>query len=102
MWSADQIPPERLIAPLVVLDVRSSVADNADYQVRVEDIVKWEQANGQIPLGAIVMARTGWDARWSSTRTYRNANAKGAMTARLLGRRCEIPGRSPRRHGTRH
>ena len=79
MWSADQIPPERLIAPLVVLDVRSSVADNADYQVRVEDIVKWEQANGQIPLGAIVMARTGWDARWSSPRTYRNADERGVM-----------------------
>jgi len=79
MWTADQIPPERLIAPLVVLDVRSSVADNPDYQVRVEDIVKWEQANGQIPLGSVVMARTGWDARWVSPATYRNADSRGVL-----------------------
>ena len=79
MWTADQIPPERLIAPLVVLDVRAAAADNADYQIGVEDIVKWEQANGQIPLGAVVMARTGWDARWSSPRSYRNADSKGVM-----------------------
>lgn len=79
MWTADQIPPERLIAPLVVLNVRSSVADNADYQLGVEDIVKWEQANGQIPLRAIVMARTGWDARWVSPKTYRNTDSKGVM-----------------------
>jgi kynurenine formamidase len=41
--------------------------------------VKWEQANGQIPLGAVVMARTGWDARWFSPKTYRNADQKGVM-----------------------
>jgi kynurenine formamidase len=79
MWTADQIPPERLIAPMVVLDVRSSVADNPDYQIGVEDIVKWEQTNGQIPLGAVVMARTGWDARWFSPKTYRNADSKGIL-----------------------
>lgn len=79
MWTAGQIPPERLIAPLVVLDVRSSVSSNPDYQVGVEDIVKWEQANGQIPMGAVVMARTGWDARWFSPTTYRNADAKGIL-----------------------
>ncbi len=79
MWTAGQIPPERLIAPLVVLDVRAAIADNPDYQIGVEDIVKWEQANGPIPMGAVVMARTGWDARWFSPETYRNADAKGIM-----------------------
>lgn len=59
MWTVDEIPPERLIAPLVVLDVTRSVERDPDYRVSVEDIANWEQLNGHIPLGAIVMARTG-------------------------------------------
>jgi len=79
MWTVDQIPPERLIAPLVVLDVSATAKNNPDYQVSVEDIVRWERASGQIPLGAVVMARTGWDSRWDSTKDYRNADAKGVL-----------------------
>jgi kynurenine formamidase len=79
LWTVDQIPPERLIAPLVVLDVSANAKNHADYQVSVEDIARWEQANGQIPPGAVVMARTGWDARWNSVKDFRNADAKGVM-----------------------
>src|SRR5258708_29805325 len=79
MWTAGQIPPERLIAPLVVLDVTAAASANSDYQVGVEDIVKWEKMNGQIPLGSVVMARTGWESRWFSPRSYRNTDSKGVM-----------------------
>jgi kynurenine formamidase len=79
MWTVDQIPAGRLIGPLVVLDVSASVKGNPDYEISVEDIVRWEQANGQMPLGAIVMARTGWGSRWNSVRNYSNADAKGGM-----------------------
>jgi kynurenine formamidase len=78
-WTVDQIPAGRLVAPLVVLDVSATVKSNPDYQVSVEDIVRWEQANGQIPLGAVVMARTGWGSRWDSARSYRNTDQKGVM-----------------------
>jgi kynurenine formamidase len=61
-WTIDQVPPERLVAPLVVLDVRSRVAANPDYQVSLDDIARWETANGHVPPGAVVMARTGWEA----------------------------------------
>ena len=63
LWSVDKIPPERLIAPLVVLDVSSSVKKDPSYQVSVQDIANWEKGNGQIPLGSIVMARTGWESQ---------------------------------------
>jgi len=79
MWTVDQIPAGRLIAPVVVLDASASVKSNPDYQISVQDIVRWEQSNGQIPLGAVVMARTGWDSRWNSAKSYRNADAKGVM-----------------------
>ena len=50
-WAVDQIPAGRLIGPLVVLDVSASVKSNPDYELSVEDIARWEQANGEIPVG---------------------------------------------------
>jgi kynurenine formamidase len=79
LWTVDQIPPDRLVGPLVVLDVRKKVSNNPDYLISVEDIAQWEQTNGQIPLGSIVIARTGWESRWNSAAHYRNADAHGAM-----------------------
>jgi kynurenine formamidase len=93
MWTVDQIPAGRLIGPLVVLDVSASVRSNPDYEISVQDIASWEQANGQIPLGAVVIARTGWGSRWNSVRSYRNADSNGNLhfpgysrdAARFLG-----------------
>jgi kynurenine formamidase len=77
LWTVDQIPTERLIAPLVVLDVSAKITDDPDYQISVEDIARWEKAYGQVPLGSVVMARTGWDSRWYSVKDYRNADLEG-------------------------
>ncbi len=79
LWTVDQIPPERLLAPVVVLDVTAGAKTNADYQVSVEDIARWEQAHGQIPPNTVVMAYTGWGTRWNSAKDYRNADDKGTM-----------------------
>ncbi len=78
-WTVDQIPPERLIGPLVVLNVAPKIQTKADYQITVDDVALWEQANGKIPAGAIVLAHTGWASRAASMKTYRNADASGAM-----------------------
>jgi kynurenine formamidase len=79
MWTVDQIPAGRLIAPLVVLDASASARNNPDYEISVEDVVGWERTNGQIPLGAVIMARTGWAARWNSPRDYRNPDRNGVL-----------------------
>ncbi len=79
VWTVDQIPPQRLVAPLVVIDVHGKAASNADYQVSLDDLALWEHDNGQVPPGAVVMARTGWAARWDSMKEYRNADDKGVM-----------------------
>ena len=71
-WTVDQIPAERLVRPLVILDVRRAAKNDADYQVSVADIAAWEDAHGQIPSGAVVMAYTGWDERWNSPKDFRN------------------------------
>ena len=79
MWTVDQIPPQRLVAPLVVIDVHGKAANDPDYQVSLDDLANWEHDNGPVPPGAVVMARTGWAARWDSMKDYRNADDKGAM-----------------------
>jgi len=79
MWTVDQIPPERLIAPLCVLDVTEPVRRNPDYEVSVEDIAQWEQIHGEIPAGAVVLTRTGWGERWNSPQAYRNSDKSGVM-----------------------
>ncbi len=78
-WTVDQIPAERLVRPLVVIDERKEAQANPDHQLSVDDIANWEQANGHIPPGAVVMLHTGWDSRWYSMSSYRNADSKGAM-----------------------
>jgi kynurenine formamidase len=72
MWTVDQIPPERLVRPLAILDVRNAAMHDADYEVSVQDVAAWEDAHGPIPSGAVVMAYTGWDERWNSQKEFRN------------------------------
>ncbi len=51
-WGAAQIPAERLIAPLVVMDLNAPTA-----RLSVEDIANWEAKHGIVPQGAIVAVR---------------------------------------------
>jgi kynurenine formamidase len=76
-WTADQIPAERLVRPVVVLEVAGRAERNSDYLVSLEDIAEWETQHGRIPAGAVVMAHTGWDRQWTSAQRFRNMDAKG-------------------------
>lgn len=79
LWTVDQIPAARFVAPLAVLHVAAGAEANCDYQVSVADVAEYEEAYGQIPRNAFVMAYTGWDSRWNSPKDYRNADANGVM-----------------------
>jgi kynurenine formamidase len=79
MWTVEQIPAERLVRPLVVLNVRSKASDHPDYEVSVQDIADWETQNGEIPSGAVVIAYTGWEDRWNSPTAFRNAAPDGVL-----------------------
>ena len=60
-WAAGQIPPERLVAPLVVMDLNAaSAAVEGNPQISLDDIAVWESRHGMIPQGAVVaIRRTG-------------------------------------------
>ncbi len=104
-WTVDQIPAERLVGPLVVLDISQQARQDADYRLRNEDIRTWEEQHGMIPPGAVVIAYTGWAARWKTPEAYRNADAQGVLhfpgysldSAKLL-----VDSRTRRRTRNRH
>jgi kynurenine formamidase len=54
-WAAGQIPPERLIAPLVVMDLNAT--PESSQQISLDDIAAWESHHGMIPQGAVVAVR---------------------------------------------
>jgi kynurenine formamidase len=78
LWTVDQIPAERLLAPLVVLDVSRKTQQTSAYQISVDDIACWERTNGQIPLGAVVIARTKQRSNPETTTSWSGFSADSA------------------------
>jgi kynurenine formamidase len=66
--TSDEIPLTSLIGPAVVVDVTERA--HPDYLISVEDFTSWEAEHGQIPDGAILLVRTGWDARYDDRAAY--------------------------------
>ena len=79
LWTVDQIPTERLIRPLAIIDVSKKAARNPDYQLTLDDVADWEDLHGHVPQGAVVLLRTGWGDRWNNVKSFRNADAHGVM-----------------------
>jgi kynurenine formamidase len=61
-WGAAQIPAERLIGPLVVIDLKASSTE-----ISIDDIANWEAQHGSVPLGAIVAVRRAGTTRSSTS-----------------------------------
>ncbi len=58
--SVDEIPPEQLVSPLVVIDIRAEAAEDPLAQVTPEHIRKWEALHGLLPPCCFVAMNSGW------------------------------------------
>ena len=76
--SVDEIPVDKLVAPLAVIDIRDRASKNADTMLRVEDIIDFERKHGPIPAGACVAMNSGWGEK-TQTKQFRNADRNGVM-----------------------
>ncbi|HEX6143858.1 MAG TPA: cyclase family protein [Geminicoccaceae bacterium] len=76
--SADQIPIERLVVPLLVVDIRSKAESDPDAQLTPDDLEAFESEHGEVPDGACVAMLSGWGARAPGA-DFRNADADGVM-----------------------
>jgi kynurenine formamidase len=77
--SVDQLPPADLFAPGVVIDVSAQASMDADYQLTIADLERWERAHGAIPKKAVVLLCTGWGRFWDQPARYRNQDVRGVM-----------------------
>jgi kynurenine formamidase len=76
--TTDQLDPEDLFLPAVVVDVRAQAAADTDYGVSVADLRAWERRYGRMPREAAVIMWTGWEDRWG-TPAYANLDAEGVI-----------------------
>jgi kynurenine formamidase len=73
-WTNERIPLDRLIAPLVVIDVQAQTARDRDYALLPSDIEAHERQFGRIRRGSIVILRTGWARHWDAPAMYFGAD----------------------------
>jgi D-alanyl-D-alanine dipeptidase/kynurenine formamidase len=77
--TADAVELDRLVVPIVVIDVAKQAAADADYRLTVEDVLAWERVNGAIPKGVAVLLRTGWSVRWPDRKRTFGDDAPGRI-----------------------
>ena len=65
-----EIPVRQLIAPGIVIDMSQDAEKDTDAQLRLDTVTAWEERNGPVPEGAIVLLRTGWGNRWPEAQPY--------------------------------
>lgn len=77
--SVDQIPIERLIAPLVVLNIRTRAELDPDTSLTVADLALWETRFGRIPDQAALFLNSGWSERARDAPRFVNRDATGTL-----------------------
>src|SRR4051812_41080305 len=60
----DELPATYAVRPLAVISIVDQVAKDPGYHLQVADIERWEQRNGNIPRGSVVMLRSDWSKDW--------------------------------------
>jgi len=75
--TVDQIRPDEMLLPLVVLDIHRQAAANPDYVVTLQEVRQWETRHGRIPAGAFIALRTDWSKRWPNGEAMANKGKDG-------------------------
>ena len=73
----DTIPPEALIRPAVVIDVREEAATNPDFTLSIEHVRAWEECHGRIAAGSLVLLCTGWGSLWDDPARFLGLDSAG-------------------------
>ena len=62
--------PQDLVRPAIVIDISAQAESNRDSALTMNDVLDWESDHGPIPLGCLVLLRTGWQAKWTNPTDY--------------------------------
>jgi kynurenine formamidase len=67
----DEMVPEELVVPIVVVDIRRKAMDDPNAMVEPDDLLRFERRHGRIPTNALVCMNSGWDAKVFDTQAFR-------------------------------
>ncbi|MFJ9462408.1 cyclase family protein [Viridibacillus arvi] len=73
----EELELKELALPLIVIDHSKDAAENHDFTISVEDILKFEAEHGEIEAGTFVALRTDWSKRWPNVEAFNNFDAEG-------------------------
>ena len=90
---------DRLVVPLVVIDVADKAAQDPDYRLTPADVRGWEKRHGRLPERCCVAMYSGWDKLVASPR-FVGRDDKGVLhfpgihheTSRLLVEERDVAG----------
>ena len=88
--SVDEIPGDRLVVPLRVIDIGGRIGDDPDGELEPADVDAHERRHGTIASGCAVFLRTGWDSRRLDRAAYAGSEGRlrfpgfGVAAARIL------------------
>lgn len=95
-------PAESLIVPAVTIDIAASASTNPDFTLSCADVLHWEEKQGKIPPGCVVLLYTGWQHKWSDAKAFINQQhfpGFAEETTRFLLDRRQIEGVGIDTHG---
>lgn len=70
MRLVESIPVNEFVLEGCVIDISRQSLKNHDYQLQLADVKNWEQENGTIPNGSMVILRTDWSMRWTDPNAF--------------------------------
>lgn len=73
----DEIDLKERVLPLCVVHIEEKVAEDYGYAATIDDLLAWEEENGQFPEGSFVALSTGWYHKAVDQETFENRNAEG-------------------------
>ncbi|OGX04099.1 MAG: cyclase [Omnitrophica bacterium RIFCSPLOWO2_12_FULL_50_11] len=89
--TVDQIPLEQLMGHGVLVDVSEKCSKDPDYQIEIDDLLKWEEEFGTIPVDSIVFLKTGYGKHWPDRVRYMGTDERGSGALQKL----HFPGLHP-------
>ena len=77
--SVNELGLNDLVVPVAVINVQDRAALDPDYQLSVQDVLTWEERNGRVPPGSLVVVNTGWYKKFSDPKAYINQDETGVL-----------------------